>query len=195
MPAVKRCDWGAASEIMIKYHDTEWGVPLYDDQKLFEFLVLEGMQAGLSWLTVLKKREAFRKAFDGFDARRVACYGKVKVHVLLKDAAIIRNRLKIEAAINNAQRFLEVQVRYGSFAKFMWSIIGGEPIINRFKSMKELPPRTELSDRMSKILKGHGFRFVGPTICYAHMQATGMVNDHAIDCFRYKELTKHKKLA
>lgn len=188
--AVKRCDWGAAPEIMVEYHDTEWGVPLYDDKKLFEFLVLEGMQAGLSWLTVLKKREAFRRAFDGFDPRLVARYGKVKVHSLLKDAGIIRNRLKIEAAINNAQRFLEVQEHYGSFAQFIWGVVGGRPVINRFRSMKELPPRTEISDRLSRLLKEQGFRFVGSTICYAHMQATGMVNDHAVDCFRYKEVQK-----
>lgn len=189
----KRCDWGQVPKIMEAYHDTEWGVPLYDDDRLFEFLILEGMQAGLSWLTVLNKREAFREAFDGFDAEKVSGYGKAKIATLLKDAAIIRNRLKIEAAVNNARQFLEIQRSHGSFARFLWDLVGGKPRVNRFASIKQLPARTPDSDRISEVLKKHGFRFVGSTICYAHMQATGMVNDHLVYCFRHAAVGRQVK--
>ena len=173
---------------MIAYHDTEWGVPLHDDRGLFEFLVLEGMQAGLSWATILRKRENFRKAFSGFDARRVAVYGAKDVQRLLEDPGIIRNRLKIEAAINNARRFLEVQKEFGSFDRYIWGFVEGKPIRNRFRTLSELPSRTPLSDRISKDLKSRGFKFTGSTIVYAHLQATGMVNDHMVHCFRYRQV-------
>jgi len=173
---------------MIAYHDTEWGVPLHDDRGLFEFLVLEGMQAGLSWATILRKRENFRKAFSGFDARRVAGYGAKDVQRLLEDPGIIRNRLKIEAAINNARRFLEVQKEFGSFDRYIWGFVEGKPIRNRFRTLSELPARTPLSDRISKDLKSRGFKFTGSTIVYAHLQATGMVNDHMVHCFRYRQV-------
>ena len=188
---VRRCDWGAhAPEILQAYHDIEWGVPLYDDRKLFEFLIMEGMQAGLSWLTILKKRDNFRRAFDRFDPDKVARYGRAKVAALLQDEGIIRNRLKIEAAITNAQVFLKVREDCGSFSRFMWDLIGGKPIVNARKRMNDLPASTPESDAMSQALKQRGFRFVGSTICYAHMQATGMVNDHLTTCFRYRELKK-----
>ncbi len=185
---LKRCPWPADDSRMIEYHDREWGVPLHDDRGLFEFLVLEGMQAGLSWSTILNKRENFRRAFDGFDPKKVARYGGKDVKRLLADAGIVRNRAKIEAAINNAQRFVEIQKEFGSFDRYIWQFVGGKPIRNRFKSLSELPPKTALSDAISKDLKQHGFKFVGSTIIYAHMQATGMVNDHLMDCFRYKEV-------
>ena len=188
MAVLKRCDWGQIPELMMVYHDTEWGVPLRDDRKLFEFLILEGMQAGLSWLTVLKKREHFRQAFDRFDPARVARYGPRKVRQLLQDAGIIRNRQKIDAAITNAQAFLRLQAAYGGFHRFMWGFVGGKPIVNRRQRMRELPATTPESDAMSRVLRKRGFRFVGPTICYAHMQATGMVNDHLVSCFRYWQL-------
>jgi len=187
---VNRCPWPANDPRMIEYHDREWGVPAHDDRKLFEFLVLEGMQAGLSWSTILNKRENFRKAFHGFDPARVARYTAKDVKRLLADAGIVRNRAKIEAAINNAQRFLEVQKEFGSFDVYIWQFVGGKPIRNRFKSLSELPPKTALSDAISKDLKQRGFKFVGSTIVYAHMQATGMVNDHLVDCFRYKEVER-----
>jgi len=187
---VNRCPWPADDARMIEYHDREWGVPMHDDRKLFEFLVLEGMQAGLSWSTILNKRENFRKAFHGFDPARVARYTAKDVKRLLADAGIVRNRAKIEAAINNAQRFLEVQKEFGSFDVYIWQFVGGKPIRNRFKSLSELPPKTALSDAISKDLKQRGFKFVGSTIVYAHMQATGMVNDHLVDCFRYKEVER-----
>ena len=187
MKAKKRC-WGGNDPLMIAYHDTEWGVPLHDDRGLFEFLVLEGMQAGLSWATILRKRENFRKAFSGFDARRVAVYGAKDVQRLLEDPGIIRNRLKIEAAINNARRFLEVQKEFGSFDRYIWGFVEGKPIRNRFRTLSELPSRTPLSDRISKDLKSRGFKFTGSTIVYAHMQATGMVNDHMVHCFRYRQV-------
>jgi DNA-3-methyladenine glycosylase I len=190
MKGVQRCGWAREPEVMRAYHDTEWGVPLRDDRKLFEFLVLEGMQAGLSWLTVLKKRERFREAFDGFDPERVARYGRAKLRVLLGDAGIIRNRLKLEAAVANANAFLRVQEEHGNFARFMWEFVGGRPLVNARRSMRELPATTPVSDRMSLELKRLGFRFVGSTICYAHMQATGMVNDHLVSCFRYRELLR-----
>ncbi len=175
---------------MIRYHDTEWGVPLYDDRKLFEFLILEGMQAGLSWSTVLNKREQFREAFDQFDPRKVARYGRTNIRTLLANAGIIRNRQKIEAAITNAQVFLQVQEAAGGFHRFLWAFVGGQPIVNRRRRMQDLPATTPVSDAMSQALRARGFRFVGSTICYAHMQATGMVNDHLISCFRYRELAQ-----
>ena len=169
------------------YHDTEWGVPLHDEQKLFEFLVLEGMQAGLSWSTILNKRDNFRAAFHNFEVARVAQYTQADVERLLGNAGIIRNRLKIAATINNAQRFLEVQGEFGSFDAYIWRFVDGQPIKNAWRSMKAIPPKTALSDAVSKDLLKRGFKFVGSTIVYAHMQATGMVNDHTVDCFRYNE--------
>ena len=187
-----RCEWAweRAPEIMTAYHDTEWGVPVRDDRTQFEFLILEGMQAGLSWLTVLRKREAFRRAFDGFNPERVARYGRAKVASLLRDAGIIRNRLKVESAVINAQQFLEVQDERGSFSEYLWDFVGGKPIVNRYARLKELPCTSRESDAMSQALRARGFRFVGSTICYAHMQATGMVNDHVTSCFRYRPLAR-----
>jgi DNA-3-methyladenine glycosylase I len=170
---------------MAAYHDEEWGTPLHDDRKIFEFLVLEGMQAGLSWRTVLAKRENFRRAFDGFDPARIARYTERDVRRLLGDAGIIRNRLKILAAINNAKRFLEVQKEFGSFDLYIWGFVRGKPVVNRLKSFSELPARTPLSDLISKDLKARGFKFVGSTIVYSHLQATGLVNDHLVTCFRH----------
>ncbi len=185
---MNRCAWGSSNPLMIEYHDTEWGVPLHEEQKLFEFLVLEGMQAGLSWSTILNKRQNFRAAFHDFAPPKVARYTARDVKRLLNNPGIIRNRLKIEAAINNAQRFLEVQNEFGSFDAYIWHFVEGRPIKNMFKSLKEIPAKTSLSDTISKDLKQRGFKFVGSTIVYAHMQATGMVNDHTIDCFRYNEV-------
>lgn len=178
-----RCEWAQKNELMAKYHDEEWGRPLHDDQKLFEFLILEGMQAGLSWQTILNKRESFRKAYDDFDVVKVAGFGKEKVEELMANSGIIRNRLKIEASINNAQRFLEVVAEFGSFDRYIWSFVNGESIVNHFEKLSELPAKTELSDRLSNDLRKRGFKFVGSTVVYAHMQATGMVNDHLIHCF------------
>ena len=186
----RRCNWANAPELMTRYHDTEWGVPVYEDRTQFEFLSLEGMQAGLSWLTVLRKREAFRDAFDGFDPQRVARFGRAKVRELLRNDGIIRNRQKIEAAIVNARAVLRIQQEFGGFARFLWDLIGGQPIVNARTRMRDLPARTSASDGVSEALRGRGFRFVGPTICYAHMQATGMVNDHLVSCFRYRGLAK-----
>lgn len=186
----KSCEWPTNNPLLIEYHDKEWGVPTHDDRKLFEFLVLEGAQAGLSWETVLKKRENYRKAFAGFDPVKVARFGKHDVSRLLGDAGIIRNRLKIEAAINNAKKFLEVQKEFSSFSRYMWQFVGGKPIQHKFRSLKEIPATTKESDAMSKELKKRGFKFIGSTICYAHMQAVGMVNDHTTNCFRYKGLLK-----
>jgi DNA-3-methyladenine glycosylase I len=175
---------------MITYHDREWGVPLYNDRKLFELLVLEGAQAGLAWVTVLRKRENFRKAFHGFDSAVIARYSNKNVKRLLDDPGIIRNRLKIEAAIINAKKFLEVQNEFGTFHKYIWQFAGGKPIKHKFKSLSEIPSTTEESDSMSRDLRKRGFKFVGSTICYAFMQAAGMVNDHTTDCFRYKALSR-----
>ena len=175
---------------MRRYHDAEWGVPVRHDQKMFELLVLEGMQAGLSWLIVLRKREAFRRAFDGFDAERMARYGPAKVRALLQDAGIIRNRLKIAAAITNAQAWLRVQEQRGSVHRFLWEFVDGRPIVNRWTQLAQLPAMSKQSDMMSSALKALGFRFVGSTICYAHMQSAGMVNDHLMRCFRYPQLAK-----
>jgi DNA-3-methyladenine glycosylase I len=186
---VKRCHW-ATSELNIPYHDKEWGVPLHHDRALFELLILEGAQAGLSWDTVLKKRARYREVFDGFDVERVARYDKKKVRELLKDAGIIRNRLKIAATISNAQAFLKVQEEFGSFDKYIWQFVGGKPKQNAWKTHNRLPAKTAESDAMSKDLQKRGFRFVGSTICYAFIQATGMVNDHLVECFRYAELNR-----
>ena len=184
----RRCEWGTVSQLYIDYHDNEWGVPIHDDRTLFEFLILEGAQAGLSWETVLKKRENYRKAFSNFDPVKVSRYSDKKVEALMGNKGIIRNRLKITSAINNANRFLEIQKEFGSFDTYIWQFVNGKPITNRFKSIQEIPATTKESDAMSKDLKKRGFTFVGPTICYAHMQATGMVNDHIVGCFRYKEI-------
>lgn len=184
-----RCGWtGDVVEEMIKYHDEEWGAPLHDDQKLFEFLVLEGMQAGLSWRTVLLKRPAFRVAFDNFDVVKVSQYSEKDEERLLQNPGIIRNRAKIKAAINNARRFIEIQKEFGSFDNYIWSFVNNTPIKNEFKTLKDIPAKTELSDLISKDLIKRGFKFVGSTIVYAHMQATGMVNDHLTTCFRYNEV-------
>jgi DNA-3-methyladenine glycosylase I len=185
--SVSRCRW-ASNEWNIPYHDAEWGVPVHDDRLLFEFLILEGAQAGLSWDTILRKREPYRKAFDNFDVSRVARYDAKKVRSLLADAGIVRNRLKISAAIDNARAFLQVQEEFGSFDKYIWRFVGGKTKRNKWKAHRQLPAKTAESDAMSKDLKKRGFRFVGSTICYAFMQATGMVNDHAMTCFRYKQL-------
>jgi DNA-3-methyladenine glycosylase I len=182
-----RCPWAVGDEY-VRYHDEEWGVPVYDDRLLFEFLILEGAQAGLSWSTILKKRENYRQAFDGFDPAVVAQYDKRKQHALLNNSGIVRNRLKIESAVANARAFLAVQHELVSFDKYIWSFVGDRPLHNARESLKEVPARTPQSDAMSKDLKRRGFRFVGSTICYAFMQAVGMVNDHLVDCFRYKEL-------
>lgn len=184
-----RCNWtGHTSELMIKYHDDEWGVPLHDEQKLFEFLVLEGQQAGLSWQTVLNKRENYRMAFDNFDPNKVALYTEKDINRLLANPGIIRNRLKIVSTINNAKRFMEVQKEFGSFDAYIWKFVNNTPIKNAWKTMSELPAKTEISDAISKDMKKRGFNFVGSTIIYAHMQATGMVNDHIVSCFRYSEV-------
>ena len=185
-----RCPWPSDDKLMIKYHDKEWGVPLHNDKKLFEFLILEGFQAGLSWKTILHKRENFKKAFDNFDFNKVAKYNKRKANSLLKDAGIIRNKLKIEGAITNAKAFLQVRKEFGTFNKYIWGFINGQPIQNKFKSLKELPAKTNLSDKISEDLKKRGFKFVGSTIVYAHIQSTGMVNDHIISCYRYQDIMK-----
>ena len=182
-----RCEW-AEHEDMIEYHDTEWGVPVHDDQKLFEFLILEGAQAGLSWATILKRREGYRKAYKNFDVNKVAKFTDKDFDRLVNDEGIIRNRLKIAASIANAKAFIEVQKEFGSFAKHIWKFVNGKPIVSKRKSMADIPATTALSDEISKDLKKRGFKFVGPTIVYAHMQATGMVNDHEVSCFRYKEV-------
>ena len=185
---LKRCDWSTKDPLYIAYHDNEWGTPLHDEQQLFEFLILETFQAGLSWITVLRKRENFRKAFDNFDYKKVALYDEDKILDLLQDAGIIRNKLKVRAAVSNAQAFMKIQEEFGTFDKYIWGFVDGKAIQNNRKSMKELPPTTEISDKLSKDLKKRGFKFVGSTVVYAHMQATGMVNDHVVDCFRYDEV-------
>lgn len=183
-----RCEWCGSDPLYVAYHDDEWGIPVHDDRLLFEFLILEGAQAGLSWLTILKRRENYRKAFHAFDVERVAKYTKADVARLLADAGIVRNRLKIESAIKNARGVLGIQEEYGSLDSYFWRYVDGIPELNAWRSMSELPARTELSDTMSKDLKKRGLNFVGSTICYAFMQAVGMVNDHTTDCFRYKEI-------
>jgi DNA-3-methyladenine glycosylase I len=183
-----RCGWGNSEEIYIEYHDHEWGVQVHDDKKLFEFLTLESFQSGLSWLTILKKRENFRKAFNGFDPIKVAKYGEKEIILLMGDSGIIRNLQKIKAAINNAQRFLEIQKEFGSFDKFIWSFTNYKTIINQWKNNNEIPAKTNLSDEIAADMKKRGFKFIGSTVLYSHIQATGMVNDHLVSCFRYKEI-------
>jgi len=183
-----RCGWAGDDPLYIAYHDREWGVPLHEDRSLFEFLVLEGAQAGLSWITILKKRPAYRAAFAGFDPAVVARFDARRVRALLRDEGIVRNRAKIEAAVGNARAFLEVQKEFGSFDAYVWRFVDGRPKRNAWKTLRQVPPSTRESEAMSRDLKGRGFRFVGPTICYAHMQATGMVNDHLVGCFRYLEV-------
>ena len=183
-----RCAW-AVGEQSIRYHDEEWGVPVHDDRVLFEFLVLEGAQAGLSWSTILNKRENYRRAFDGFDAKRIAAYDRKKIKALLQNPGIVRNRLKINSTVENAKAFLRVREELGSFDRYIWQFVGGKPLVNNRKSLKQVPARTVESDAMSKDLKRRGFKFVGSTICYAFMQAVGMVNDHVVTCFRYSRLT------
>ena len=189
MPSEKtRCTWPGADPLMLAYHDEEWGTPLHDDRLLFEFLILEGAQAGLSWRTILNKRENYRRAFDRFDANKIARYDARKKKQLLADSGIVRNRLKIDASIDNAKAFLKAQEEFGSFDSYIWRFVEGKPIRNEFRALKDVPASTKESDAMSKDLKKRGFRFVGSTICYAFMQATGMVNDHMIDCFRYRSV-------
>jgi DNA-3-methyladenine glycosylase I len=190
MTARQRCTWPGDDPAMIRYHDEEWGTPLHDDRRLFEFLILEGAQAGLSWRTILHKRANYRRAFHRFDAKRIAQYRAADVRRLLADAGIVRNRLKVESTISNAQAFLEVKKEFGSFDTYIWSFVDRKPIQNQWKTLGNIPARTEVSDAMSKALKKRGFRFVGSTICYAFMQATGMVNDHAVNCFRHKACAK-----
>lgn len=185
----KRCDWCLGNDIYLKYHDEEWGVAVHDDYKWFEFLVLESAQAGLSWLTILKRRENYRNAFAGFDPRKVAQFDENKIAELLQDEGIIRNRQKVHAAVNNARCFLVVQAKSGSFSNYMWQFVDGKPIQNKWKNLADLPAKTPLSEKITKEMKQLGFTFFGPTIAYAHMQATGMVNDHLVNCFRYKELS------
>jgi len=187
MPHEPRCAW-ARTPLSIPYHDEEWGVPVHDDRRHFEFLVLEGAQAGLSWETVLRKRERYREVFDGFDPAKVARYTARKVAQLLRDPGIIRNRLKVRSAVANARAFLKVQQEFGSFDAYVWRFVGGRPRVNRWTALREIPARTAESDALSRDLIARGFRFVGPTIVYAHMQATGMVNDHTIDCFRWRSV-------
>lgn len=187
----KRCEW-PRSELDIAYHDTEWGVPAHDDRRLFEYLVLDAAQAGLSWSTILKKREGYRILFDNFDASKIARYDRRRVEKLLTDSRIVRNRLKVESAVTNARAFLAVQGEFGAFDKYIWRFVGGKPKVNAWKSLREIPATSPESDAMSRDLKKRGFRFVGSTICYAFMQAAGMVNDHTVDCFRYKQVQRMK---
>jgi DNA-3-methyladenine glycosylase I len=185
---ISRCAWCGSDPLYVKYHDEEWGSPLHNDIQLFEFLILEGFQAGLSWRTILYKRENFKKAFDNFDPEKIARYNQRKINSLLNDAGIIRNKLKVNAAVTNAKAYLKILDRYTSFDEYLWQFTGGKVITNKWKSLKEIPAKTKESDLMSKTLLKDGFKFVGSTICYAHMQATGMVNDHMVDCFRYKKV-------
>ena len=190
---IKRCEWSGDNPLYIKYHDKEWGVPVHNDKKLFEFIMLEGAQAGLSWLIVLKKRAAYREAFDKFDFEKIAKYKETKIKSLMSDLGIIRNRMKIDSAVRNANAFIQIRKEFGTFNKYIWSFVNDKPIQNKWKSMQELPAKTELSDTISSDLKNRGFNFVGSTIIYAHMQATGMVNDHETSCFRYAEIKKISK--
>tara|TARA_R100001369_G_C3317543_1_gene168382 strand:- start:1285 stop:1863 length:579 start_codon:yes stop_codon:yes gene_type:complete len=186
----QRCAWCGVDPLYVAYHDTEWGVPVHDDKTLFEFLLLETFQAGLSWITILRKRENFRKAFDAFDYKKIAKYDQQKIDSLLENAGIIRNKLKVKSAVTNAQAFIKVQEEFGSFSKYIWAFVDGKPIQNELKSFEGAPANTPLSDTISKDLKKRGFKFVGSTVVYAHMQATGMVNDHVASCFRYEEIKK-----
>ncbi|MBN1838033.1 MAG: DNA-3-methyladenine glycosylase I [Spirochaetales bacterium] len=188
---MRRCPWCGSDPLLVRYHDEEWGVPVHEDQRHFEFLLLEGAQAGLSWLTILRKREAYRQAYRGFDPVAVASFGPREVERLLGDPGIVRNRLKIQSSISNARSFLEVQSRMGSFDRFLWELVGGRPVVGSWKRLEEVPARTPLSDRLSRQLGSLGFRFVGPTIVYAYLQAVGAVNDHLVDCFRYRELAEN----
>ena len=185
---IKRCGWCSSDPLYIAYHDHEWGVPEHDDRKLFEMLILEGAQAGLSWLTILKKRDNYRQAFHQFDPERIARYGDRDIDRLMQNQGIVRNRLKIEASIKNARGYLQICAEHGSFSDYLWAFVGGTPIINNRQDLTDIPSRTAISEKMSKELKNRGFNFVGPTICYAFMQAVGMVNDHTTDCFRYRQL-------
>jgi DNA-3-methyladenine glycosylase I len=185
---ITRCNWSGDDPLMVAYHDQEWGLPVHDDRLLYEFLVLEGAQAGLSWSTILRKRENYRQAYDNFDPHKVARYNDAKIAELLANPGIVRNRLKVKASIENARAFLNIQDEFGSFDAYVWRFVGGKPLQNRWQSLSELPAQTAESLAMSKDLIKRGFKFVGPTICYAHMQATGMVNDHLVSCFRYQEL-------
>ena len=187
-----RCPWCLKFEQYIEYHDNEWGIPVHDDRTHFEFLILEGAQAGLSWSTILKKRQGYRKAFANFDVQKVSRFTEARIEKILQDPGIIRNKLKVRAAVNNAKRFLEVQKEFGSFDKYIWSFVGGKPVINRRKSLSEVPATTPQSDALSKDLIKRGFKFVGSTVIYAHMQACGLINDHLVDCFRYPETIKMK---
>jgi DNA-3-methyladenine glycosylase I len=192
MAEIYRCGWSNSDPLYIEYHDNEWGVPLHDDNKIFEFIVLEGAQAGLSWMTILRKREGYRKAFADFDPEKVARFTEKKIEKLLQDSSIIRNKLKVNSAVTNAKAFLKVQEEFGSFDKYIWGFTDGTVIQNKWKSLKEIPAKTKESDALSKDLIKRGFKFVGSTIMYAHMQATGMVNDHVVECFRHKELLKQR---
>ena len=185
-----RCEWAGSDPLYIQYHDQEWGVPVHDDRTLFEFLVLEGAQAGLSWITILRRRENYRQAFDNFDPQKVARYNPTKIERLLQDPGIIRNKLKVNSAVQNAQAFLRIQEEFGSFNQYIWEFVDHRPIINTWTQMNQIPASTPLSETISKDLKQRGFNFVGPTIVYAHMQATGMVNDHVVSCFRYKQINE-----
>jgi DNA-3-methyladenine glycosylase I len=189
-----RCSWCGDAPLYVAYHDEEWGVPVFDDRTLFEFLILEGAQAGLSWSTILNKRENYRRAFDNFDAEKVARYDGIKIASLLSDPGIVRNQLKIGSAVTNAQAFLKVREEWGSFSAYIWSFVDGRPIQNSWRTLSEIPAKTPLAEALSKDLKKRGFRFVGPTIIYAHMQATGMVNDHLVDCFRHPEIVAMSKV-
>lgn len=184
----KRCAWATNHQLDKEYHDLEWGMPVYDDRLLFEFLILEGAQAGLSWTTILVKRENYRKAFDQFEAKKIVQYNQQKIDELLANPGIVRNKLKVNSVVTNAKAFLEIQEEFGSFSTFIWQFVGGKPIQNKWKTREEVPAKTEESEKMSKALKKRGFKFIGSTICYAYMQAVGMVNDHTVDCFRYKEV-------
>ena len=190
---MKRCAWCGNDELYVKYHDEEWGVPVFDDRKQFEFLVLESAQAGLSWLTILKKRQSYRRAYDGFDPMKVAEFDERKVEELMNFDGIIRNERKIRASINNAKRFIEVQKEFGSFSKYIWRFVDYKPIINSWQSESEIPAKTKLSEEISKDLRNRGFEFLGPIIIYSHLQATGLVNDHIVDCFRYKQICEVSK--
>jgi len=185
---MNRCDWPGDDPLYIKYHDQEWGVPAHDDQRLFEMLILEGAQAGLSWITILRKRENYRAAFDNFDVQKVARYNDDKIHQLLQNKGIVRNRLKVNSAVTNAQLFLKTQEEFGSFDAYLWPFVNGCPVKNNYRSLQEIPAQTSVAEAMAKDLKKRGFRFVGPTICYAYMQSVGLVNDHLVDCFRYHEV-------
>jgi DNA-3-methyladenine glycosylase I len=190
---IKRCTWCGSDPQYVDYHDKDWGVPVYDDRLLFEMLILEGAQAGLSWLTILKKRHNYRQAFHGFDAIKVACYDQTEIDRLMHDTGIVRNRLKIESTIKNARGFLQICEEFPSFADYLWGYVDGEQIVNEWKTLSDIPAHTKRSNQLSKDLKERGFNFVGPTICYAFMQSIGMVNDHTTDCFRYSEINQHQK--